>query len=75
MALALLRVRAIRKKCLMQKLLTLIVMLALVSTVGTGCFIFRKSEKRGCPSNGKNVGAERILSGEKKLPKAKKFNS
>jgi hypothetical protein len=28
----------------------------------------------GCPSNGKNVGAERILSGEK-LPKAPKFNS
>jgi len=26
----------------------------------------------GCPSNGKNVGAERILSGEK-LPKAPKF--
>ena len=28
--------------------------------------------KYGCPSNGKNVGAERILSGEK-VPKAKKF--
>jgi hypothetical protein len=26
----------------------------------------------GCPSNGKNVGAERILSGEK-VPKAGKF--
>jgi hypothetical protein len=30
--------------------------------------------KRGCPSNGKNVGAERLLSGEK-VPKAKKFRS
>lgn len=30
--------------------------------------------QRGCPSNGKNVGAERILSGEK-VPKAKKFRS
>jgi hypothetical protein len=28
--------------------------------------------KYGCPSNGKNVGAERILSGEK-VPKAGKF--
>jgi hypothetical protein len=32
------------------------------------------SPKYGCPSNGKNVGAERILSGEK-VPKAKKFRS
>ena len=30
--------------------------------------------KSGCPSNGKNVGAERILSGEK-VPKAKKFKA
>jgi hypothetical protein len=28
--------------------------------------------KYGCPSNGKNVGAERILAGED-VPKAKKF--
>jgi hypothetical protein len=32
------------------------------------------SPKYGCPSNGKNVGAERILSGEK-VPKGKKFRS
>lgn len=32
------------------------------------------SSKRGCPSNGKNVGAEKLLSGEK-LPKAKKFRT
>jgi hypothetical protein len=30
--------------------------------------------KYGCPGNGKSVGAERILSGEK-TPKAKKFKS
>ena len=30
--------------------------------------------KYGCPSNGKNVGAERILSGEK-VPKAGKFKT
>lgn len=33
-----------------------------------------KTSKSGCPSNGKNVGAERVLSGEK-LPKAKKFKA
>jgi hypothetical protein len=32
------------------------------------------SPKYGCPTNGKNVGAERIISGDK-LPKAKKFRS
>jgi hypothetical protein len=32
------------------------------------------SQKSGCPSNGKNVGAERLLSGEK-VPKAKKFKA
>jgi hypothetical protein len=32
------------------------------------------SPKYGCPTNGKNVGAERIMSGEM-VPKAKKFRS
>jgi hypothetical protein len=32
------------------------------------------ARKVGCPSNGKNVGAERLLSGEK-VPKARKFKS
>lgn len=31
--------------------------------------------KYGCPSNGKNVGAERLLGDEKKIPKAKKFRA
>jgi hypothetical protein len=35
------------------------------------CNVFKKP-KEGCPSNGKNVGAEKLLSGEK-VPKAKKF--
>ena len=39
----------------------------------TGCSVFRKP-KEGCPSNGKNVGAEKLLSGEK-MPKVKKFRS
>ena len=45
----------------------------------SGCFIFKKNEKYGCPTNGKNIGAERILSGDKEATKAarkaKKFKS
>lgn len=41
--------------------------------------IFPKKEKYGCPTNGKNVGAEKILSGDPKATKdarkAKKFRS
>lgn len=37
----------------------------------TACNVFKKP-KEGCPSNGANVGAEKILSGEK-VPKARKF--
>jgi hypothetical protein len=39
----------------------------------SGCFvtnIFRKKEKYGCPSDGRNVGAEKILAGDK-VKKAK----
>jgi len=39
---------------------------------GSSCSVF--GPKYGCPSNGKNVGAERILSGDK-VPKARKFRS
>ena len=38
----------------------------------SGCFIFHKQEKYGCPTNGKNIGAERILSGDAKAIKAAK---
>jgi hypothetical protein len=40
--------------------------------VGLGVGFIACSPKYGCPANGKNVGAERILAGEK-LPKAPKF--
>jgi hypothetical protein len=45
-----------------------------VITGGSSCKLWNNlfGPKYGCPSNGKNVGAERILSGEK-VPKAKKF--
>ena len=36
----------------------------------SGCSIFRKQEKYGCPTNGKNIGAEKILSGDKEAIKA-----
>lgn len=49
----------------------------LLSSCGFLSNIFKK--KTGCPTNGKNVGAERILSGEKTgtqaARKAKKFRS
>jgi hypothetical protein len=32
------------------------------------------AQKSGCPSNGKNVGAEKLL-GDDKVPKAKKFKA
>ncbi|NML20469.1 hypothetical protein HHL16_06270 [Pseudoflavitalea sp. G-6-1-2] len=46
----------------------------LVLNAGTSCKLWNSvfGPKYGCPSNGKNVGAERILSGEK-VPKARKF--
>jgi hypothetical protein len=53
--------------------LLLITCLAIV-LFGSSCSLWNNvfGPKYGCPSNGKNVGAERILSGEK-VPKAKKF--
>lgn len=50
----------------MKKLLLALFILSILS----GCSIFRKSEKRGCPTNGRNIGAERILSGDQKAIKA-----
>jgi hypothetical protein len=47
----------------------------------SSCGFFNKlfKPKYGCPSNGKNVGAEKILSGDPKaakdVKKAKKFKS
>ncbi len=36
----------------------------------SGCSIFRKNTKYGCPTDGRNVGAEKILSGDPKSIKA-----
>jgi len=48
-----------------------------ISSCGMMSSLFKK--KSGCPTNGKNVGAEKILSGDPKAmkdsKKAKKFRS
>ena len=58
------------------RLTTLMFAMLMVSLVS--CSVF-KSKKTGCPSNGKNVGAEKLVSGdpdaEKAARKAKKFKS
>jgi hypothetical protein len=52
-------------------------LLMLLSSCGMLSNMFKR--KSGCPSNGKNVGAEKILSGDPKamkdVKKAKKFKS
>ncbi len=56
----------------MKKILLLIIC---ASFLLSGCFIsriFTKKEKYGCPTNGRNVGAEKILSGDAKAIKAEK---
>jgi len=46
----------------------IIVAIACISLLG-GCFIFQKKDKYGCPSNGRNVGAEKIAAGDEKAIK------
>jgi len=43
---------------------------------GSSCSLWSKAfgPKYGCPGNGQNVGAERILKGDK-VPKARKFKA
>jgi hypothetical protein len=42
----------------------------------SSCSVWNKvfGPKYGCPANGKNTGAERVLTGEK-VPKAKRFKA
>lgn len=46
----------------MKKLIIAITCISFLS----GCFIFQKKEKYGCPSDGRNVGAEKLLSSDPK---------
>jgi hypothetical protein len=50
----------------MKKIFVAIIGLYLLSS----CSIFRKSEKYGCPTNGRNVGAEKLAAGDEKAMKA-----
>jgi len=58
------------------KTIVFILFLAILVTALPSCGMLHNlfGPKSGCPSDGKNVGAERILSGEK-LPKAPKFKA
>jgi len=60
----------------MKKPIVLVSALCLFMMI-TSCNLFKKGQ--GCPTNGKNIGAERLLSGdanaEKAARKAKKFKS
>ena len=38
----------------------------------SGCFIFRKKVVYGCPTDGRNVGAEKLVSEDPKAMKASK---
>lgn len=53
-----------------------LLLLAMISSGTISCNLYHNifGPKYGCPSDGKNVGAERILSGEK-VPKAAKFKA
>ncbi len=56
----------------MKKILLVFVM---ASFLLSGCFIsklFHRKEKVGCPTDGRNVGAEKLLSDEKAMKKASK---
>lgn len=50
----------------MKKIILVFTAVSLLSS----CFIFKKKEKYGCPTNGRNVGAEQIASGDPKAIKA-----
>jgi hypothetical protein len=47
-----------------------ILLIALCAYLFSGCSIFRKNTKYGCPTDGRNVGAEKILSGDAKSIRA-----
>jgi len=58
------------------KTIFLLFLLAILASGVSSCGWLHNTfgPKSGCPSDGKNVGAERILSGEK-VPKGPKFKA
>ncbi len=61
-------------KLIIMKIITKAALLVILLSFMTSCNVFKRTPKEGCPTNGKNVGAEKLLSGEK-VKKAKRFNS
>ena len=52
-----------------------ILILTFAAFLLSGCFIsklFHRKEKVGCPTDGRNVGAEKLLSDEKAMKASKK---
>jgi len=49
-----------------------VLLIVVVASLLSGCFLFRKKEKYGCPTDGRNIGAEKIASGDPAAIKASK---
>ena len=64
------KLRSLRKSFSMKNI-RLATIMACFSLLLASCSVFKKGE--GCPTNGKNVGAEKLLDGSK--VKAKKFKA
>jgi hypothetical protein len=64
-------------KAVPMKFVRLILLATTISFVFSSCSLWNKmfGPKYGCPSNGKNVGAEKLLDDPKAAKKAKKFKS
>lgn len=48
----------------------ILVALVTICYLMSSCFIFKKKDKYGCPTDGRNIGAEKIASGDEKAIKA-----
>jgi hypothetical protein len=61
----------------MKKQILVLTFLSFIAMTTLSCNLFKKGS--GCPTNGKNVGAEKLVSGdpaaEKAARKARKFKS
>ncbi|MBA4196130.1 MAG: hypothetical protein C0459_01120 [Chitinophaga sp.] len=61
----------------MKKIVYIVSIVVLLSSCSTISNIFHKKDKNGCPSNGKNVGAEKLVRDDPKAvqeaKKASKF--
>ena len=47
-----------------------VLVVIMIAFAFSSCSIFRKNTKYGCPTDGRNVGAEKLLSGDPKSVKA-----